>query len=77
LKKALYGLKKALRAWYSHIDSCLTQNGFQRRENEPTMYIKSNQQGNVLFVCLYVDYLIFIGDFGVEEFKAVMKAELE
>jgi hypothetical protein len=24
-----------------------------------------------------VDYLIFIGDFGVEEFKAVMKAELE
>jgi hypothetical protein len=77
LKKALYGLKKALRAWYSHIDSYLTQNGFQRSENEPTLYIKSNQQGNVLIVCLYVDDLIFTGNFGIEDFKSVMKDEFE
>jgi hypothetical protein len=48
LKKALYGLKQAPRAWYSHIDSYLTQNGFQRSECEPTLYIKENQQGNML-----------------------------
>jgi hypothetical protein len=50
LTKALYGLKQALRAWYSRIDSYLIQNGFQRSECEPTMYIKANQQGNMLIV---------------------------
>jgi hypothetical protein len=77
LKKALYGLKKAPRAWYSRIDSYLTQNGFQRSECEPTLYIKENQQGNMLIVFLYVDDLIFTGDFGIEEFKSVMKDEFE
>jgi hypothetical protein len=66
LKKALYGLKKAPRAWYSRVDSYLTQNGFQRSESEPTLYIKANQQGNMLFVFLYVDDLIFTGDFCIE-----------
>ena len=42
LKKALYGLKQAPRAWFSCIDSYLTQNGSRRSENEPTLYIKSN-----------------------------------
>jgi hypothetical protein len=77
LKKALYGLKQAPRAWYSHIDSYLTQNGFQRSDCEPTLYIKANQQGNMLIVFLYVDDLIFTGDFGIEEFKSVMKDEFE
>jgi hypothetical protein len=40
LKKELYGLKKAPRAWYSRIDSYLTQNGFQRSKCEPTLCIK-------------------------------------
>jgi hypothetical protein len=40
LKKALYGLNQAPMAWYSHIDSYLTQNGFQRSECEWTLYIK-------------------------------------
>ena len=69
LKKTLYGLKHALRAWYSRIDSYLTHNGFKRSENEPTLYIKSNQQGNVLISCLYVDDSIIRGNFGIEEFK--------
>jgi hypothetical protein len=78
-KKALYGLKQAPRAWYSRIDSYLTHNGFQRSESEsePTLYIKANQQGNMLIVCLYVDGLIFTGDFGIEDFKSVMKDEFE
>jgi hypothetical protein len=77
LKKALYGLKQAPRAWYSRIDYYLTQNGFQRSENETTLYIKANHQGNMLIVFLYVDDLIFIGDFGIEEFNSVMKDEFK
>ena len=33
LKKALYGLKQATRAWYSRIDSYLTENGFHRTKS--------------------------------------------
>ena len=69
MKKELCGLIKALRPWYSCIDSYLTQNGFKRSENGSTLYIKSNQQGNLLIVCLYVDDLIFTGDFDIEDFK--------
>ena len=60
---------------YIHIDFYLTLNVFQRNENEPTLYIKSNQQCNMLIVCLYVDDLIFTGSFGKEQFKLVLKDE--
>jgi hypothetical protein len=60
---------------YIHIDFYLTLNGFQRSENEPTLYIKSNQQCNMLIVCLYVDDLIFTCNFGKEELKLVLKEE--
>ena len=71
LKRALYGLKQAPRAWYSRIDSYLTENGFHRSENEPNLYTKFDEQGKILIVCLYVDDLIFIGDYGIAYFKAV------
>ena len=32
---------------------------------------------NMLIVFLYVDDLIFTGDFGIEHFKAVMESEFE
>ena len=37
LKKALYGLRQALRAWNSKIDSYFQQNGFQRSPSEPSL----------------------------------------
>lgn len=40
LVKALYRLKQALRAWYSKIDSFFQENGFQKSENDPTLYVK-------------------------------------
>ena len=77
LKNALYGLKQAPRAWYSQIDSYLTENGFHRSESEPTLYTKVDEQGEMLIVCLYVDDLIFTSDYGIVDFKAVMKSEFE
>ena len=41
LKKALYFLKQALRAWYSRIDSYLTENGFHRSQSEQLCTPKS------------------------------------
>eukprot|EP00253_Pinus_taeda_P026028 PITA_26028 len=78
LKKALYGLKQAPRAWYSRIDSYRLENGFEKCEGEPTLYIKEND-GKFLIVVLYVDDVIFTGndDYLIENFKAVMKEEFE
>eukprot|EP00253_Pinus_taeda_P012594 PITA_12594 len=53
LKKALYGLKQALRAWYSRIDAYLIENGFDKCDGEPTLYIKENdvdQSENGVFI---------------------------
>ncbi|GKE51844.1 retrovirus-related pol polyprotein from transposon TNT 1-94, partial [Tanacetum coccineum] len=45
LKKALYGLKQAPRAWYTKIDEFFHKNGFERREHEPTLYLKKQEKG--------------------------------
>eukprot|EP00253_Pinus_taeda_P022423 PITA_22423 len=78
LKKALYGLKHAPRAWYSRIDSYLQENGFEKCEGEPTLYIKE-KDGKILIVVLYVNDVIFTGNdnYLIENFKAVMKEEFE
>ena len=77
LKQVLYGLKQAPRAWYSGIHSYIIENGFHRSESEPTLYTKVNEKGNMLIVFLYVDDLIFTGDFGIKDFRIVMESEFE
>lgn len=78
LKKAFYRLKQALRAWYSRIDAYLIENGFDKCDGEPTLYIREND-GKIRIVVLYVDDLIFTsnGSFLIADFKAVMKSEFE
>lgn len=77
LKKALYGLNQAPRAQYIWIDSCLHNNGSSRSEKETTLYTKIDQQGNILIVCIYVDYIIYIGKLMMDEFRTAMKIEFE
>ena len=50
----------------------MMKNGFYRNSIEPTFYTKVNEHGKILIVCLYVDDMIFIGDFEIYEFKARM-----
>ena len=50
---------------------------FSRSCSEPTLYLKTNQQGNILIVCLYVDDMIYIGDMMLIEFKTTMEKEFE
>jgi hypothetical protein len=77
LNKALYILKQALRGWYSRIDHYLIKDGFSRSKNEPTLYIKVNQQGNILILCLYVDDMIYTGNMMLDAFRSAMKNEFE
>ena len=72
----MYGLKQAPRAWYSRIDSYLIDNGFNGSNNEPTLYVKT-EQGKILMVCLYVDDMIYTGNLMLEDFRTVMKNQFE
>ena len=62
--------------WYCN-DSYLIENGFYRSELETTLYTKVNDQGNMLILYVYVDALIFTGDFGITVVRTVMESEFE
>ena len=66
LKKALYGIKQAPQAWYSKIDLYLINNGVGRSNNEPTLYVRIGR-GKILLACLYVDDMIYTGNFMLDE----------
>ena len=79
LKKALYGLKQAPRAWNGRIDKYFQKNGYIKCPHEHALYSKTNKQGDILLVCLYVDDLIFTGNNPsmFEKFKRAMTQEFE
>nr|GEV34358.1 hypothetical protein [Tanacetum cinerariifolium] len=58
LKKALYGLKKAPRAWYDELSSFLLQNGFSKGTIDLTLFTKCFDD-DILVVEVYVDDIIF------------------
>jgi hypothetical protein len=58
LKKALYGLKHAPRAWYSRLDKYLQQVGFRKGSADNNLYIKVSER-NILLIEVYVDDIIF------------------
>ncbi|GAU28943.1 hypothetical protein TSUD_59560 [Trifolium subterraneum] len=79
LKKALYGLKQAPRAWYSEIDSYFIQQGFQKSQSEPTLYVKHQGKDDILLVAVYVDDLVYPSNNKkmVENFKIEMMKKYE
>ena len=59
------------------MDSYVINNGFDRSNNEPTLYVKIVQQGKMFMACLYVDDMIYIGNLTLEEFRTIMRNEFE
>ncbi|GJX71646.1 retrovirus-related pol polyprotein from transposon TNT 1-94 [Tanacetum coccineum] len=58
LKKALYGIKQAPRAWYDMLSSFLISQHFSKGAVDPTLF--TQQAGNdLLLVQIYVDDIIF------------------
>jgi hypothetical protein len=60
LKKALYGMKQAPRAWYSRIDAYWQQLGFEKSGADPNLYFIVVGE-DPLILLLYVDDLFIIG----------------
>ena len=79
LNKALSGLKQAPRAWNIKINQYLEENGFVKCPYEYAVFSKKSNNGDVLFVCLYMDDLIFTGNNPnmFKEFKDTKVQEFE
>ncbi|KAJ9553246.1 hypothetical protein OSB04_017291 [Centaurea solstitialis] len=58
LRKALYGLHQAPRAWYDTLSSYLLENKFERGVIDKTLFIKRTKT-DMLLVQIYVDDIIF------------------
>nr|GEW55845.1 retrovirus-related Pol polyprotein from transposon TNT 1-94 [Tanacetum cinerariifolium] len=58
LKKALYRLKQAPRAWYDELSTFLLQNHFFKGTTNPTLFIRRFVD-DILVVQVYVDDIIF------------------
>ncbi|CAM8902479.1 unnamed protein product [Rhodiola kirilowii] len=78
LKKALYGLKQAPRAWFSRIKTYFDREGFKNSSLDHSLFIKKSGD-KILFVCLYVDNLVYTGnDVDLcKDFNDSMKREFE
>jgi hypothetical protein len=78
LRKALYDLRQALRAWNAKLDSTLKGMGFTRSPHEATIYQRVNG-GSALLVGVYVNDLVITGakDAEVAAFKEEMKATFQ
>lgn len=74
LKKALYGLRQAPRAWNAKLDKELLGLGFVKSKLEHAVYRRSNKK-SFLLVGVYVDDLIISGPDvrDIKQFKQEMK----
>ena len=74
LKKALYGLKKAPRAWYGRIDGFLVSLGFTKSKVDSNLYYKV--EDGIMILLLYVDDLFFTRQYKpINECKKKLAAE--
>ncbi|WVZ58331.1 hypothetical protein U9M48_008612 [Paspalum notatum var. saurae] len=78
LRKALYGLRQAPRAWNIKLDSTLATLGFKKCASEHALYTRRSKEGT-LIVGVYVDDLIVTGSMQQEtdRFKAEMAAKFK
>jgi hypothetical protein len=60
LKKDLYGLKEAPKAWYGRIESFLMSLGFTKGSADPNLYFKV-EDGEPMILLMYVDDLFQTG----------------
>ena len=59
LHKALYGLKQASRPWYERFHNYLVQIGFQRTNDNSSLYIKEGLDKKIVLAEIFVDDTLF------------------
>ena len=56
LKKALYGIKQAPRAWYRRIDGFLMSLGFTKSKEDSNLYYKVENHGIMIYFYIWMTY---------------------
>jgi hypothetical protein len=75
LKKALYGLHQAPRAWNQKLDASLVSLGFQRCPSDPAIYCRAEKNRSRLILGVYIDDLLITGSnvLEIQKFKKQME----
>ena len=60
LRKALYSLKQAYRAWYERLTEFLVNNGYMKDGTNKTLFVKG-EYGRLMIAQIYVDDIMFGG----------------
>jgi hypothetical protein len=78
LRKTLYGLKQALRAWHDKIAEYLVTIGFRMSDADHSFYVHKSDEG-IVVITIYVDDLIVGGDNEkeVEHVKHLLKQKFD
>jgi hypothetical protein len=73
LRRSLYGLKQAHRAWFQHFTSVVTTAGFSTSAHDSALFVHMSPRSRTLLL-LYVEDVIITGD--DPEYIAFIKAHL-
>ena len=78
LKKALYGLNQAPRAWHDRLTQYLIDNNYRRGGIDRTLFIKHHDH-DIFIAQIYIDDIVFdsTNKIKVDEFVSVMSSEFE
>jgi hypothetical protein len=78
LKKVLYNLKQTPKAWSHKIGQYLVTSRFQTSNAYFSLYVKNTNHG-IIFIVIYVDDLIIIGDndADISNLKKLLKQKFE
>jgi hypothetical protein len=62
LKRAIYGLKQASRAWNRKLDKALRDLGYSRSPSDHSLYVKHTENGMLMILCYVDDLMIATSD---------------
>lgn len=79
LNKAIYGLKQASRKWNERFHDFITRLKFKRSEHDFCLYTWSTMNGIVMYVLIYVDDILIIGNSkkAIDGLKQKLSTEFE
>lgn len=61
LRKSLYGIKQAPRAWYERLHGAFKSMGFHGSQNDHSLFVKKDH--SLMFILVYVDDILVTGLF--------------
>ena len=74
LRRALYGIKQAPRAWFAKFSSVVAQQGFVSCSYDSALFLRTIGTGTIL-ILLYVNDMIITGDdiSGIRAFQSFLR----